>query len=367
MNEYERRLQQFTLESCAKTSSDAESTLLESSIDNSSPINSSINKPLRGVKPSEMSLSIATVDVFTATPFKGNQLAIVSVPQGDELTQQAKQNIAREFNFSETVFLHEASPYYERQIEIFTPTEELPFAGHPVIGAACYIFQKLEPGLGSITLLCKAGRLEARYDRSDEVAEVEVPSNVRIHKHTLSARAVLKAQDYLARTSVITSVLPVVSIVKGMSFILIQLPAVQPHLEKLDPRATGVDSASVKLDEGFSPSFVGCYFYAITTTPDEKVTRIRTRMIEPGLNGEDSATGSAACTLASYLALKQGRLGKVHQFSIEQGVEMGRASDIRVRVKIASEANVIESVSLAGRAVLVSQGSMYAPKKSMAG
>lgn len=70
--------------------------------------------------------------VFTAERFQGNPLAVVAV-HGNTLTRERKQLIAREFGYSETVFLHDApGPGHPRKVEIFTPTEEIPFAGHPV-------------------------------------------------------------------------------------------------------------------------------------------------------------------------------------------------------------------------------------------
>ena len=351
MNEYERRLIQVTLEKSAQTTT----------IDSQSSSMNGLSSALVS-ESAQLSMPIAIVDVFTAIPFKGNQLAIVRVPQSSGLTQQAKQTIAKEFNFSETIFLHDSKSSSEQDmpIEIFTPTTELPFAGHPVIGAASYVCQHLERGSDSLIMSCKAGRLMARYDRKNEIAEVEVPANVRVHEQTVSGRALLKAQNYLSRTSIVMSEFPVVSFVKGMSFILVRLPSVQGYLEKVEADGTSIDISSVTLDQDFEPSFVGCYFYSIISQPDESPTRLRTRMIEPKI-GEDSATGSAACTLASYLSLKEHKLGGTHHFAIEQGVEMGRKSDIRVRVTVATETNVIERVVLGGRAVLISQGSMRPP------
>ena len=351
MNEYERRLIQVTLEKSAQATT----------VDLKSSSMSEFPAAL-DLEGAQLSMPMAIVDVFTAVPFKGNQLAIVRVPQNVSLTQQAKQIMAKEFNFSETIFLHDwkNSSDQDMPIEIFTPTTELPFAGHPVIGAANYVCQYLMQGSDKLTMLCKAGRLLAQYNRKNQIAEVEVPADVRVHEHAVSGRAVLKAQNYLSRTSIVTSEMPVVSFVKGMSFILIRLPSVQGHLEKVEADGATVDVSPVTLDEDFAPSFVGCYFYTIISQPDESPTRVRTRMIEPKI-GEDSATGSAACTLASYLSLKEHKLGKTHHFAIEQGVEMGRASEICVQVTVAAETNVIERVVLGGRAVLISQGSIRPP------
>ena len=360
MNEYERRLQQSTRESCEKEFKTRSSSLAESVNDAASP--AAVAEPLPQMKPPSTSLSFVTVDVFTTTSFKGNQLAVVELPAGYEPKQELKQAIAREFNFSETVFVHPTPASLEdgRRISIYTLRGELPFAGHPVIGAACHICQNLELETEEIYLQCLAGLIKVRYNRDERIAEVNVPHDIRIHRQPVSGRAALKDQSYLARTSVITAELPVMSIVKGMSFVLIHLPSVVPHLEKLESGPSGVDVSSVQLDEKWPATFIGSYFYVIESHPSERVTRLRTRMLEASV-GEDSATGSAACTLACYLALKDGKQGKTYKYAIEQGVEMGRASDIFVAVTLGTTGSV-QSVMLAGRVVLVTQGVLHLPE-----
>lgn len=310
------------------------------------------------------SLPYSTLDVFTSIRFKGNQLAVVHVPSSlplldSVLSQETKQRIAREFNYSETVFLHDALAGNQR-LDIFTLKEELPFAGHPIIGTICHVCESEEPPLESVTLLCKAGPIVGRYDPETKLAEAEIPHNVRIHQTPVTGRAVLKAQPYLSRTSVVTNELRVVSIVKGLSFVLVQVPSISPHLEKLEVGGHSVDCDSVKLDEGWTPSFIGTYFYAVTSQSSEKTVRLRTRMLEPSV-GEDSATGSAASTLASFLALKDGTGNMTFDYSIEQGVEMGRASEIQVRVTLDATGKAVLKVVLAGRAVRVTQGVLYLP------
>ena len=314
------------------------------------------------------SLPCSTLDVFTTTRFKGNQLAIVLVPQSKvpptsfHLSQETKQMIARDFNYSETVFLHDAvQGSSDRRLEIFTLKEEVPLAGHPIIGTICHVCQSEEPPRKSVTLLCKAGPIVGRYDPETKLAEAQLPHNVRIHQAPVSGRAVLKMQPYLSRTSVVTNELRVVSIVKGMSFILIQLPTISPHLEKVEVSSHSVDFDSVKLDEGWTPSFIGSYFFVIIPQSGEKVVRLRTRMLERSC-GEDSATGSAASALASFLALKDGTAKMTYYYSIEQGVEMGRASEIQVKVTLDATGKAVEDVVLAGSAVQITQGVLYLPE-----
>ena len=358
MNEYKRQLQQITRESCRKeistTTPDPES-------------DTSAHSPTAMATTSSQNpgpLPFATLDVFTSTPFTGNQLAVVQLPAGICISKETKQSVAREFNFSETVFLigSSSSSHNVQKIEIFTTHQELPFAGHPVIGAACYTCEYMELNIEHLSFLCKAGDLTVNYDRAAKIAEVSVPHNVRIHQRRGSSRDVLKSQLPLAGIPSSTPNLPVVSIVKGMSFVLIELPS-RSLLEKLDAGPLGVDTSSVQLDEGWTPSFVGCYFYFATRLPESNALRIRTRMLEVSV-GEDAATGSAACTLAVYLALKDGVPNQQHRFIFEQGVEMGRPSEITVVVKLDSQGMGVEYILLAGKAVLVTQGTLCLPDDS---
>lgn len=331
MNEYERRLQKSARDSCdcrKKASSAVDPTA-----------DSDLVSPTPRLSPTNM-LSFVTVDVFTTTPFRGNQLAIIRVSPNLDLSHEAKQKIAREFNFSEAGFLHEPSgPHKVRRLDIFTVSQELPFAGHPTVGAACYVFQNLESDTDQTTMSCKAGFITCNYDRKENLAKIEIPHRHHIHSQSVSGRSILRTQTYLARTSVVTSEFPVVSIVKGMSFVLVNLPSVVPQLERLEAGAGSVDTSAVKLDQGWEPSFVGCYFYVATSQPGQTMQKLRTRMLESKF-GEDAATGSAACTLACYLALRDGRMGKTYQYVIEQGVEMDRASEIHVEVALDAEGKV---------------------------
>lgn len=109
-----------------------------------------------------MELSFTTLDVFTRTRFEGNPLAVVRVPAAlrDALTPERKQAVAREFNLSETVFLHEPADSDEAtttvlEIDIFTVDQELPFAGHPAIGTAVLARHHLYPAVD--TLLTRSG------------------------------------------------------------------------------------------------------------------------------------------------------------------------------------------------------------------
>ena len=311
-------------------------------------------------------LSFSTVDVFTKEAFRGNQLAIVHVPDDITLSQQTKQAIAREFNFSETVFLHDSeqpgSTDYRCRVDVFTTTEELPFAGHPTIGTLVYMCWDSHPLLKAVTLITKAGPILGRFNADSGMAEAQIPHDVRVHTTLVPRDAVLSSQSSLDAHSAVDSTspqLPLVSIVRGMSFILIQLAN---GIEALDGQSQKIARSSVVLDEGWAPSFIGAYYFTVDRISDVGFHyRIRTRMLEESV-GEDPATGSAASCLATYLALQNGRDGVIYEFDIEQGVDMGRASLINVKVQLTRGGREVAQVILAGSAVLVTRGELYMPK-----
>ena len=333
-------------------------------------------------------LPFTTLDVFTTTPFLGNPLAIVHLSADLPLSQSQKQVIAREFNFSETVFLHPEtggtspttpdSNVAAYRIDIFTTTAELPFAGHPTIGTLCHIFSK---GNGTTTpkirLQTRAGIIEGTYDPNLRRAAAQIPHNVHIHiQQPHPATSVFAAQPSLRTPDVIQDgTCPMVSVVKGMTFVLIELRSLQ-DLEGLQAgaqRSLYQDSkggSGVMFDEGWAPSLLGYYYYHILSSAAQTVqaedagegsTRIRTRMLETTI-GEDPATGSAASSLAAYLALQRGIAGTKHVFEIEQGVEMGRASQIGVEVVLDESGKGVKRIEISGSAVEVSRGAIRMPE-----
>lgn len=142
----------------------------------------------------------------------------------------------------------------------------------------------------------------------------------------------------------------IVSIVKGMTFVLIELDS----LEALGLVAVAGQSLVVDgLDEGWDQSFVGTYFFVRTGESTEGRPTLRTRMIEGTL--EDPATGSAGSALAAYLSLTEGKPEELLEYKIIQGVEMGRQSEILIDVIMAGDMTV-SKLYLQGGAVEVMQG-----------
>jgi PhzF family phenazine biosynthesis protein len=328
---------------------------------------------------SQHTLSYVTVDVFTKTRYIGNPLAIVHVPASTSISQEQKQLIAREFNFSETVFLHlpaddnDTSTDNFRKIDIFTPDTELPFAGHPTIGTACHVLSALSSASSSSSssdaisgrFQTKAGAIALSYDTRSAVARAGIPHDVRIHATRCSLDSVLAAQPALkgssgsfagAEAAVRDAGFPVVSIVRGMTFVLVELDGLEA-LAKLAPVA---EMPETVLDEGWARvpgarTEAWIYGFARVGEGEGGVRKVRTRLMM--LGGEDPATGSAACALSSYLTLTDAKPGDTVRYEITQGVEMGRQSDIGVEVKLGADGKV-ETVHLSGSTVQIMEGKL---------
>ncbi|PPQ94174.1 hypothetical protein CVT25_003812 [Psilocybe cyanescens] len=292
-------------------------------------------------------LNFTNLDVFTSTRFLGNPLAIVRIPSDSSITQSQKQTIAREFNFSETVFLHEGSDLDSAvtTIDIFTPTRELPFAGHPTVGSGWYLLSK-NPSKQGVTLRTKAGDIPV-VRAEDSKVRIQVPTDFKVHApHPLSEFKTLQMRltglDYV---SGVDGAETVASIVKGMTFFLVQV-ASENALASLQLTPQEFELSDAYLGEW--KGFVGLYaFY------EREDGVVRTRMFSDGV--EDPATGSAASTLGGWLAQKRGE--GTHRISIIQGVEMGRKSEIEVTVDIGNDRE-IRKIQLAGAAVEVMEGTV---------
>ncbi|KAK1144217.1 hypothetical protein N8T08_005630 [Aspergillus melleus] len=305
----------------------------------------------------ETPLPFTFVDVFTETPFKGNPLAVVTIPVGVSLTQDQKQAIAREFNLSETVFVHDVADSEtstERRFDIFTPFAELPFAGHPTIGTAVFLYSR-----GVRTLHAKAGPISIQQSPNGAL-RAAIPHNVRLHQRRLPGLE----QPNASRSQLETAVreaergAPLFSIVKGMSFALIELSS----LELLGAVRVGAmpELPVDLLDDSWREGWTTRRYYFVRLGSESiggrSVHKIRTRMVNQRI--EDPATGSAACALSSFLSL--------HVFQetsltceITQGVEMGRESNILVDAEVginAEGARTLESLHLGGKAVQVMSG-----------
>ncbi|RGP77880.1 phenazine biosynthesis [Fusarium longipes] len=305
-----------------------------------------------------MELPFITLDVFTKTRYRGNPLAVVTIPADRNIpkpTQEQKQAIAREFNLSETVFIHEASPnadsdVTQRVIDIFTIDTEIPFAGHPTIGAAVTLIPN-----GVDTVITKAGPIALTQTRPGYI-QAAIPHNVRCHSKTL-ADLPAPAPGQISTDPAIRDCeleAPLFSIVNGMTFALIKLPDLE-HLGRVQTCGVSLPLHDV-LDDGWRNGLLCKYYYVVNGQREEDgvtVCSIRSRMMEAAI--EDPATGSAASALSSYLSLQQASLGDhAFRYEIDQGVEMGRESNIVVDIDL--KESKIATVKLSGTAIPVMRG-----------
>ncbi|KAK4186683.1 phenazine biosynthesis PhzC/PhzF protein [Podospora australis] len=328
-------------------------------------------------------LDFVTLDVFTTSRFTGNPLAVIFIPSTltSSISQETKQLIAREFNLSETVFLHTlpdepnlSSSF--RRAEIFTIEEELPFAGHPTIGTAFLVLEHL--GWKHVTALqTKAGPIGIERVGERDV-KAAIPHAVHIHSQTLSSLLYGTETEALSKTAIEDGLSPhaeirerelqakAVSIVRGMTFLLVELPSLDLLGKVKDGRPMDFGKIKGLIDEGeWGKSFVARYYYVPTAEPSvgsggTRTWKFQTRMVELGF--EDPATGSAACTLASYLTLAaEGEGVTKEHFEIVQGVEMGRRSEITVDAvaEVGGDGQKrVKELFLGGSAEVVMRGSI---------
>lgn len=268
-------------------------------------------------------------DVFTSEPLQGNQLAVFT--DGRPFTSDEMQRVAREMNFSETVFVLPPAGEGDVSIRIFTPTTELPFAGHPVIGTAFVVGEAL--GSSQVTLEARAGPIPVslEWDRDRIVFG-------RMRQPVPRWEPFAREHDLLQALGIEASLLAVEVYRNGPAFVYVRLPD-EPSVARLQP-----DMAALReLGVGAS-CFAG---------RDGSWT---TRMFYPAAGvAEDPATGSAAGPLAVHLA-RHGEIAFGQEITIHQGGSVGRPSVLFARVT--GDQDRIDTVEVGGGAVVVAEGSL---------
>ena len=297
-----------------------------------------------------MKYNYYTCDVFTDQRFGGNQLAVL--PEASGLNDKQMQQIAREFNFSESTFVLPADEGSTRKVQIFTPTREVPFAGHPNIGTAFVLATAGEFGkIGESTEVVfeeKAGLVRLSIRKSDQGAiscELKAPQVFSLGKE-LPAEMVAEALC-LSASEIVTDIhSPIVASV-GLPFLMVELRD-RSVLQKAGINPIGFERIA---DQGVMPDI-----HLYVRSDDE--FDIRARMFAP-LDGvpEDPATGSANCALAGLLAHYHESTSGHFEWRIAQGVEMGRPSLLQARAE--KTADKVLSTWIGGSCVLVSEGHIY--------
>jgi len=289
-------------------------------------------------------------DVFTETRFGGNPLAVL--PEAVGLSTQQMQQIAREFNFSETTFVFPAKAGNTRHVRIFTPAREIPFAGHPNVGTAFVLastgeFGEIKSSL-TVTFEEESGLVSvAIYESGGKVASCELtaPQSLSFGK-ILSMELVAAAISIEPKEIVTKTHAPQVASV-GLPFIIVELRD-RGVLERARISMSGFEALAA---QGVMPDV---YLYTQVSDGFE----IRARMFAP-LSGvpEDPATGSANCALAGLLAHCNQQSNGSFTWRIAQGVEMGRPSTLIARAE--KKDGVVQATRIGGAAVLVSEGVLY--------
>jgi trans-2,3-dihydro-3-hydroxyanthranilate isomerase len=277
-------------------------------------------------------LPYEVVDVFTDTPFAGNPLAVVL--DADDLTTAQLQAIAQEFNLSETAFPVRAPEGATYGLRIFTPAVELPFAGHPSVGAAAVLHRLGRIPAGANVQACGAGLLPVDVGERITLTGGAATCGEPLDPAPLLAALGLTADDLAGPAPRWAGV--------GIefAFLLVRtsaLAAVRP------------DTAAVTALGGSGIALVAW-----------DGTDARARVFPGGVGiAEDPATGSAALGLGVFLAAS-GLVGEgTHRYVVTQGVEMGRPSTLSCEVVVEGGAAVRTTVS--GTAVPVARGEIRVP------
>lgn len=295
------------------------------------------------------------LDVFTQKAFTGNPLAVVRDCDGLDAAQM--QGIAAEFNLSETVFvLPPLARSATARLRIFTPKAEVPFAGHPTIGAAI-LLAGLEAPPGSqretttiileeeaCTLTCRVRRAPGEVaDASFALPRLPVETGLAPPAEHIAAALGLAPKDIgfgPHRPSIFSAGMPFAFVpVAGLATIA----RAQPDPSCFDKVFSGLDAAAA---------------YLYTSDTVDPAHAFHARMFSPGLGiVEDPATGSAVAALAGVLMTFEAP-GDGHQTQvIEQGYEIGRPSLITLCLDI--EAGALKRASIGGHAVLTAEGSLF--------
>ena len=280
------------------------------------------------------------IDVFTDTPYTGNQLAVF--PDAARLTQTRMQALANEINYSETTFIIESQdPSYDFQVRIFSPQCEMPFAGHPILGTAYAIkdiLKRWDGGQGVLRLKTQVGVIPIEIVDGVMWMQQNQPEFGAAHTDTEQPAALvsLRADDLMKE-------LPVEDVSTGNRMLILPV-------RTLD--AVGRAEGNVHLlKQYFGTRNAGPYLFTFETTRRE--AKVHTRFFAPHLGiMEDAATGSAAGPLTAYL-LKHGVFGDRFEIINEQGIEMDRPSHIHMKGEKRGDEYVIK---IGGRCVLVGTG-----------
>jgi trans-2,3-dihydro-3-hydroxyanthranilate isomerase len=299
-----------------------------------------------------MALTYHVLDVFTERPLGGNPLAVVL--EADRLSTSEMQAIAREFNLSETVFVLAATiPAHTAKVRIFTPSRELPFAGHPIVGTAVLLGElrmpivngerdaiiALEAEVGSVRVGVRLRSGGAGYAEFDAPKLASEPKPMDEMEEIGAALGLIRGEIGLENHKPMLLTGPTTfAYIPVSNLETIAKVAVTPRhwLKAFSDR--GID---------------GVYVY--TRQCVRVQSSFHARMLAPDMGvPEDPATGSAAIGLARMVSQFDDLPDGVHRRTVEQGYEIGRPSAIQLVMNVSG--GKLTSVRIGGHAVRVAEG-----------
>lgn len=298
-----------------------------------------------------MQLKFYTADVFTATRFGGNPLAVF--PEAPPIETATMQQIAREFNLSETVFVRPPDQQqHTRRLRIFTPAAELPFAGHPTVGTALLLAWigaitvtgaqtaiVFEEGVGPVPVTIFADGGQAR---TAQLTAARPPEFGPLPEGDLAALLSLE------RDAVLQQPYAPAAVSCGVPFLFVPLR----DRESLGRAQLNIEQWRAQVAASWAPQL-----YLFTPDADPGV-QFQARMFAPSMGvAEDPATGAAATAFGGYLAHFERPADGTARWLVAQGVEMGRPS--RLEVEADCSGGAVAALRVGGAAVLVSEGVLY--------
>jgi trans-2,3-dihydro-3-hydroxyanthranilate isomerase len=293
------------------------------------------------------------VDVFSSIAFGGNQLAVL--PDAAGISIDGMQKIAREFNFGETTFvLPKKNPANTCRVRIFSPRAELDFAGHPTVGTACALVMKEQvPHSDPIRLI---------LEENVGPVTVDVEQRNGGFHGTLTLSGMIEAPTGAPSPTDLATVLSIEPAeVSQVFFAGVGLPFCFAQLnsnETVDRAAINRAAWAATLSRAWSSHV---FFFAGDLRDGGK---LYARMWAPALGvEEDPATGSACAALVGAMASKPDFGGTAYRLSIQQGVSMGRRSDIEAEAR--KSEGVVASVSVGGATAYIASGEIDVPPSAL--
>ncbi len=306
--------------------------------------------------PEQRLLKFYQADVFTEDPFGGNPVAVF--PDAHGLADHQLQQIAREMNLSETVFvLPPTDQAAVVRLRIFTPTQEIPFAGHPVLGTFYVLAQlglvAVTDGITRVMQECNIGLFPVElYAQDGELTRVVMTQPKPEFLGPVDAMEdVYKIAGALglAKYAITDMKWPIEVVSTGLPVLIVPVRTLTA-VRSIQPNA----SAIMDICSRFGANGIMVF----TTVTVEPSATVHARMFAPSIGIlEDPATGSASGALGAYL-VQNGvvEVAPTTDIVVEQGYEIERPSQIFVRVE--SDDDIIKTVKVGGQCVMVVEGTL---------